>query len=180
MLAVQFKMKSNFFDRPEIEKALGRARVKSLSKAGSFVRRRARSSLRRRKKSSAPGSPPSTHAAGGHSLKTILFAYDKSSDSVMVGPIEFNQRNETVSGFTTTVPGLHERGESAVIFESRKVTATTEGKWRRVDGRRKPRPGEKIEYRKRRAQYPKRPFMRPALEAEAPNFPDLFANSIKK
>ena len=184
-MKVTFAVKESFFDRPKVIKALGRAKRKALSKAGAFVRKRARSSLRRRKKPSAPGSPPSVHSKDNISLKTILFAFDPQAETTVVGPVALNQVNFTLASVTTTVPGLHERGETAVIREYRHISERNSSgenvPWRRVNGRRKPRQysGFKLEIRSRTARYPKRPFMGPALEAEAPNFPELFANSIK-
>lgn len=181
---ITFHVKNAFFDRPAVQRAIGRARAKALARAGAFIRTRARSSLRRRKKPSAPGSPPSVHARSGDvaSLKTILFAYDTTSDSVVVGPVGLNQVNETISGFRTTVPGLHERGETATILEKRWVPHQGEPTpWRRADRRRRSRPSPwgKHEFRKRTARYPKRPFMKPALEAEQRKIANLFQNSIK-
>jgi hypothetical protein len=97
--------------------------------------------------------------------------------------VQLNQVNFTIESVTSTVAGLHERGETAIIREYRYASIEGEGEpanWRRVDGRRRydERPGYRFETRRRRARYPKRPFMRPALEAEAPNFPELFKNSI--
>jgi len=182
-MQVTFAVRESFFDRPLVIKALARAKRKVLSKAGAFVRKRARSSIRRRKKPSAPGSPPSAHSKDSASLKTILFAFQPQSESTIVGPVALNQVNFTVESVTTTVPGLHERGETAIIREYRYVPEEgTDGnvEWRRLDGRRKYKPwkGRRFETRRRTARYPKRPFMRPALEAEAPNFPELFKNSI--
>lgn len=179
---ITFRIKESFFDRPKVIASLKKAKRKALSKAGAFVRRRARSSLRRRKNPSAPGSPPSTHSKDP-SLKTILFAFQPQSESTIVGPVQLNQVNFTVASVTSTVPGLHERGETAIIREYRyaPIDRAADGvQWRRVDGRRRygPRDGYKLETRRRTARYPKRPFMRPALEAEAPNFPELFKNSI--
>jgi len=179
-MRITFKLKESFFDRPKVVAALGRARTKALSRAGAFVRRRARSSMRRRKKSSAPGQPPSAHATEGHSLKTILFAFDRSQ-SVIVGPVQMNQVTDTIMA-RTTVPALHEFGETALILEKRWVpTVGQPSRWRRMDRRRSVRlyDNGREETRRRAAQYAKRPFMAPALKAEAPKFPDLFGNSIK-
>ncbi len=84
---VTFKVKEAFFDRPKVIASLKKAKRKALSKAGAFVRKRARSSMRRRKGVSSPGSPPSAHS-NGHSLKTILFAYQPQSESTIVGPVQ--------------------------------------------------------------------------------------------
>ena len=179
-------MRNAFFDRAKVQAAMDRARLKSLSRGGAFIRTRARSLLRRRKKPSAPGSPPSVHAASGDmaSLKTILFAYDRSIDGVVVGPVKLNQVNETSTNVRTTVPGLHERGETASILESRWVPSVGQPyPWRRVDRRRQQRPGTswgRTESRRRTARYPKRPFIGPALQMERNKIPDLFRNSIVK
>jgi hypothetical protein len=136
--------------------------------------------MRRRKKSSAPGQPPSAHATEGHSLKTILFAFDRSQ-SVIVGPVQMNQVTDTITA-RTTVPALHEFGETAMILEKRWVpTVGQPSRWRRMDRRRSLRlyANGREQTRRRAVQYPKRPFMGPALEAEAPKFPNLFGNSIK-
>ena len=177
-----FQIKESFFDRPKMIASLKKAKRKALSKAGAFVRRRARSSMRRRKGASPAGSPPSAHS-NGNSLKTILFAFQPQSESTIVGPVQFNQVNFTVESVTSTVPGLHERGETAIIREYRyqPLEGEPDVQWRRVNGHKGygPREGCRLQTRRRMARYPKRPFMRPALEAEAPNFPELFKNSIQ-
>ena len=182
---VTFAIKESFFDRPKVISALKRAKRRALSKAGAFVRKRARSSMRRRKRASAPGSPPSAHAGSGPSIKTILFAFQPESESTVVGPVQLHQVNYTVESVASTVPGLHERGETAIIREYRYEPISGSGdptEWRRVPGNRKARDrdGFRLVNRRRTARYPKRPFMRPALEAEAPNFPELFRNSITR
>lgn len=178
---VTFKVREAFFDRPKVIASLKKAKRKALSKAGAFVRRRARSSMRRRKSASPAGSPPSAHS-NGNSLKTILFAFQPQSESTIVGPVQFNQVNFTIESVASTVPGLHERGETAIIHEYRyqPIEGESDVQWRRVDGSNRygPREGYRLQTRRRTARYPKRPFMRPALEAEAPNFPELFKNSI--
>lgn len=77
-------LKSNFF-KPELLIAKAdRARRKMLSKAGAFVRQRAKTSIRKRKAVSAIGAPPSSHE--GSLRKLIFFAYDPNRDSVVIGP----------------------------------------------------------------------------------------------
>lgn len=148
---VQFKMKRFFFDRAYVQNVLGKESAKALGKAGAFVQRRARSSLRRRKKTSAPGTPPSAHSGDNvATLKNIWFALDPRSLSVVVGPLKLNHLVDNSAG---TVPALHEFGG----------TARLRGRVRR---------GQKP--RLRTARYPARPFMGPALEAEAPKFPSLW------
>jgi hypothetical protein len=60
-----------------------------LSKAGAFIRTAARTSIRKRKGSAPAGKPPHSHEGSLRCL--ILFGYDRSSDSVVVGPVGFEK-----------------------------------------------------------------------------------------
>ena len=165
MAAIGFDHKQFFFDRQVVIAAVGRANAKNLSRAGSFVRRSARSSLRRRKRASAPGEPPSVHSQDRvATLKNIWFVFDAQSRSVVVGPLKLG--GSTLAGSNRpTVPALHELGGVAVV-----------GK--RADADRgqgsagQPGPGERV-------SYPPRPFMGPAMEREMPKFAGLWANSVR-
>ena len=134
LVDIRFSM---FFGNRPVRQAADRATRAVLSKAGAFVRRRAKSSIRRRKRISRPGRPPSSHA--GHLKRLILFGYDRGADSVVIGPLRFR------------------RGEAPPLLEF---------------GGRARRSGRRMRYRAR-------PFMGPALEAEAPNFPRLWKDSVK-
>jgi hypothetical protein len=170
---VTFQIKELFFDRPAIQLAADRASRKVLSKAGAFVRRRARSSIRRRKGTSPAGGPPYAHSKDNvATLKNILFGYDPAAQSVVIGPLRLNQYHYLGPQLRAgTVPQLHEFG-GRIGFREKRV-----GKRWVASGRRRPRPGQPV--RVRIATYPARPFMGPALEKEAPNFPTLFHNSIR-
>ena len=84
------RIKSLFFDRPKVRRAVDRGKRRALSRAGAFIRQRAKTSIRKRKRSSLPGQPPSSHT--GLLRKFILFGYDRRSDSVVVGPVGFRRR----------------------------------------------------------------------------------------
>ena len=162
---VTYKVKSNFFDRKLVQQELGKKNAAALSKFGAFVRKRARSSMRRRKKASAPGSPPSAHSTDAvATLKNILFAYDRKNQSVVIGPVKLN-------GAQGSVPALHEFGGQKSVREM-----LVGREWQPVAGRRASagRP-----MRRRQATYPARPFMGPAMVAELPNFPQLFASTAR-
>src|SRR4051794_21204121 len=100
-----------FFDRDGIQRMFGAEspqQLKKLSRIGAFIRTRARSLLRRRKKTAGAGQAPSVHSSNPDaSLKKILFAYDPSTRSVVVGPVLLN--SNPYSG-QTTVPALMEAG----------------------------------------------------------------------
>ena len=141
-LSTRAQVKKLFFDRKRVIDAVGRAQRQQLSKAGAFVRRRARSSIRRRKKISAPGSAPSSHT--GLLKRNIFFAYEPKRASVIIGPVRLNKPGRA--------PRILELG----------------GQVRR-----------KVRSKRRTLSYQPRPYMGPALVAEAPKFPDLFRNSVR-
>lgn len=162
--------KRGFFDRPAVQNAVDKAIRKALSRAGAFVRTRARSSLRRRKKASQPGSPPSVHSRDVYAtLKNVLFSYDAAKKSVVVGMPLLNGRPR--SG--TTVPELHEEGGTAGVVE----VQLSGGKW--VAKSYGKRWGENRPHRTRQARYPQRPTMGPALKAEQARIAEQLRNSVR-
>jgi hypothetical protein len=155
--------KSSFFDRQRVIDAVDKATRKVLSKAGAFVRQRAKTLIRYRDRPSAAGSPPSAHRTVGRVHKKsgkvvtkkqlvsplrefMFFSYDRRTKTVVIGPA-------LLSG-TQSSRALHalEYGGPTVIL---------------AGGRRK-----SITIRAR-------PFMRPAMAAEMGTFPGLFSNSVK-
>jgi hypothetical protein len=144
--------KNNFFDRRVVLDRAQRAERRVLSRAGAFIRTRSRSSIKRRKGISIPGKPPHAHVKGTDGIKKILFAYDARAHSVVVGPVLFRSRG------ATTVPRLLERGGRVQVDVRRGRARRT----RRVNQR-----------------YLARPFMNPAMLAEAPKFPQLWKGAVR-
>jgi phage gpG-like protein len=119
-----------FFNHPAVKQALAPKKLKFLRRWGGWVRRTARSSIKRKgaarprpkkkylrggsstwtvsyrrwwqevkdQPASPPGTPPYTHT--GRLKKAILFAYNRATESVVVGPSER----------ITDIGGLHEKG----------------------------------------------------------------------
>lgn len=145
------KVTALFFDRPKVRRAVDRAKRRALSKAGAFVRQRARTSMRRRRGSAPPGQPP--HAHEGSLRRLLFFAYDPSADSVVVGPVKLNKPGEA--------PSVLEFGGRATIERRR-----TRKSGRRVVER-------------RRVRVEARPYMGPALRKELPNIPKPWASSVR-
>lgn len=143
------RIKNLFFDRPKVRKAVDRGKRRALSRAGAFIRQRARTSIRKRKRSSRPGEPPSSHT--GLLRRFILFGYDRQRDSVVVGPVGFRRS----------------RAPNVLEFGGRAVVETGRG---RKSGRRR---------KKRTVRIAARPYMRPALEKERSNLPAVWRNSVK-
>jgi len=86
---IDMRIKQLFFDRAPVMRAVDRARRIALSKAGAFIRQRAKTSIRKRKGTSAPGEPPYSHE--GSLRKFIFFGYDPGTESVVVGPVGFKR-----------------------------------------------------------------------------------------
>jgi hypothetical protein len=121
---------------------------KVLSKFGSFVRQRAKTSLRKKRKKargqtiSQPGKPPVSHT--DLVKKLILFDYDDGRRSVVIGPIKIRKPD----------PDALEMLEHGGITRRR----------RRRGGRTK----------QVTAFYRARPFMGPALAKELPKLPAMW------
>lgn len=208
-MEITYHVRKAFFDRMAVMRRMSKARQRVLSKAGAFVRRSAVWSLRRSKWASKPGRPPHIHTGSGAKgpgagLRWILFAYDHQTDSVVVGPVRFNQQNTSwIDMRNRTVPEILEHGDVVTVHEWRftnlgakadwggwgRHTSTERfaGTWRRKDrrwrdhARKRGRHGLSdlgVETRTRKAVYRPRPFMGPALRVNQAKFPKLFQDSI--
>ena len=155
MIKLAFKAaKEGFFDREKVVNAMDKASVKVLSKFGAFVRTRARSSMRRTKKTSLPGNPPSAHVGF---IKTMMFfSYDKARKSVVIGPTLINR--------STNAQEILEYGGDTILEG---YTFTTR------DGKRT------HEKTTKRIKIKKRPYMKPAFEAEKQKLAAMWANSVR-
>lgn len=109
-----------FLDRDAVIRATERGQRRALAKGGAYVRMTARRSIRKRKAISEPGSPPSSHQ--GDYRKSIFFAYDPQTESVIIGPrADFGSKG-------SRVPELLEFGGPAVDWRN----------WQRVNYRARP------------------------------------------
>lgn len=159
--------KAGFFDRAKVMNALSKAERKVFSKAGAYVRQRAKSSLRYRRRPSAAGTPPSVHRSfmrkrtnkrtgatisrPASPLKELIyFSWDHFTRTTVIGPIVFNSKTG-LSG-PRVLRTLEYGGPSTVVrHRGRTVRVTIKA----------------------------RPFMRPALAAELPNIPRLWRDALK-
>jgi hypothetical protein len=81
--------KSQFFDRVMVLAKTDQATAKNLSKAGAFVRRKAKGLIVKSKNPSKPGRPPHSHVGTLRDL--IFFVLDSGGRSVLVGPVLSNR-----------------------------------------------------------------------------------------
>lgn len=116
---VTLDIKDMFFDRQHVLDAVGKENAKKLSKAGAFIRQRAKTKLRRRKKPSAAGQPPSVHSRDRRAtLKNILFGLNADWESVVIGPVGLTEKRLS-SASVQTVPELMEYGGTSRVKEKR-------------------------------------------------------------
>jgi hypothetical protein len=207
MTYITFHVKDAFFDRAAVEAAMDKARYKALYKAGAYVRRTARTMIgpirQNKDKPSSPGKPPRSHETEP-SIKTILYFYEPNTDSVVIGPVRLNQVNHLTKGMRVTIPELHEfGGEMAIrewkfnaldertydmflryptVLNFQDVWTRRDLRWR-MTSRKRPWSLMKlgVQTRVRKAKYPARPFMQPALEKvkDSGKIAELFHDSIR-
>lgn len=168
-----YNVRRYFFDTKAVLRAVDRATLSVLRRAGGTIRKIARSSIRKGKKPSKPGTPPKSHT--GRLRDGIWFAFNPGSNSVVVGPVRYNQvdlyQGEWVSG---TIPQVLEEGGRIGIAEQQIIKG---GRWSRIDKRRKANDNPK---RIRTVAIEARPYMVPALEKAQPYLAKFWQNSIKR
>lgn len=147
---IDMRVKAMFFDRPRVQKAVSHANRRALSRAGAFVRTRARTSMRKRRGTSRPGQPPYAHE--GSLRRMILFGYEPSRETVVVGPVGFR---------SSDAPNALEFGGRTTVVRRRRTS----------------RRGQRVI--KTRVRIAARPYMAPALDKERPNLPALWRNSVR-
>jgi hypothetical protein len=81
------KIKTLFFDRARVGKAVDAATIKGLRQFGALTRTIARRSMKKRNKPSEPGTPPSVRK--GTLKKLLFFVLDRKNKNVIVGPTPF-------------------------------------------------------------------------------------------
>jgi len=145
------QMKRGLFDRQAVISAVETAERKALSRFGAFVRRSARSSIRKAKGPSKPGKPPHSHV--GLLKQFILFSYDRSRGSVIIGPA-------LLTGHGSDPDRLAALEGGGMVTLRRRNKA---GKMESVQ-----------------VHIKARPFMGPALRKEEPKLPDLLRNAMSK
>ena len=172
-----------FLDKEAFTKAVGKATAQAMYQAGYVVRNYARKSMRPKKGPSPPGSPPHAHGkvkgrGRGPLMKRMLYSeYDLTTKSMVIGP-------SFLPGSKFRVPELHEHGGTVNVKvrvppPPRKTPLTQRQKAAYIAGVKSGRIVPKRHYIEKTNVYPARPFMRPTLTATMPQFPSLFADTVK-
>ena len=179
LIQLTAKSKENFLDRPAIMRFLDKAESIAFNKIGGRIRLTAMRSMRTQKKPkkkayvikpSAPGEPPRRRVPMGSGLTKIYYTYNPTEHQVQIGPVKF-----AWSAYpNVTVPQLHEFGGSVQITEV--DYGRFSPAWIRVGNRgRQNSKGRPM--RTRRATYPKRPFMFPAIDTNMQFIRDTWAGA---
>lgn len=174
----ELKVKELFFDRKAVVDAVGRVGASALSRFGSFVRRRAKTSMRPGGKSgkvAGAGEPPRTHQ--GNLKKLLFFSWDPVARSVVVGPVAF---------LKGVVPSLMEHGGVSTQTRRERRSSRTGRKptLAQIEAfRRKVASGQVDRDHRplvtRSARYLPHPFMGPAMAREMPNMPAAWAAALQ-
>ena len=179
------------FTPEQLKRKTQQGTFRSLGHAGAAIRLTAKRSIRRRKKSSSPGSPP--HTQTGRLKRSIRYEIDRSQPNIVVGPVneiagrlwnlhEFGgvaKRRRKLKRHRFRV-GEHgpirvkSLGNAAKFARIKLTTAAQASRATRLIE----------EENKRRSvarprRYPKRPFMRPALDANRSRLPKFWRDSVK-
>lgn len=167
MPGITVRVKTLSFNSAVVRKAVDAAKRRVMSKQGAFVRTAARRLIRRRKKPSAPGQPPSSRT--GILKKLILFSYDPTDESVVIGPARTDQPLSGVHGETT--PQVLEYGGVVLVRE-----VLERGQWRRATARRLRgnRPT-----RVRKVRIARRPYMTRALVSARRDLAKHWKDSVR-
>lgn len=159
--------KANFFDRDKIVKAIGKARANVGNRQGALVRKIMRQSMKKKKGPAPAGSPPNVHE-GGIKDKTY-YAWDKSTQSVVVGPVKLGKGNAPEiqdKGGTVFVSGIYNhRGDFVPLF-----VMTAKGRIGAVASGKVVKIACKVEAR---------PFSEPALKAAKKYMAEKWKGAVK-
>lgn len=153
-----YKMKSMFFDSKKVMDACDKATRKVLSKFGAYVRTSAKSSIRPGGKNQAvsrPGEPPRSHT--GLLKRFILFGYDTSAHSVVIGPARLGNTKSPDATETLEYGGY----------------AKVSRQWVNRNGRR-----QLVAAKRHTVKIAQRAFMNPALTKELPKLPAMWRDSV--
>lgn len=153
--------KNTFFDRAAVADQVPPAVRRALSKFGAFVRRRAQKSLVYGTGKSAPGLPPTVHRSASFTRRKRANGGVKLKPSSPLRELlffAFDPVRQSVAigpaigSAPTGGPERTEHGGSGTVLHHRRRVA---------------------------ANWPARPFMRPAFSAELPGAADLFKGLIR-
>jgi hypothetical protein len=178
------------FDKRKLKKKVETATFTSISEAGGAIRKTASRSIRKRKNSSKPGSPPNTQT--GMLRRVIRYEVTNNKTEVIIGPVNeiagrFGTCMNSVAWQPSVASSSHIAFELASMVRSESSNTEARPSLRGSNCEPQHKPIENsldCEENERRSDnkprhYPKRPFMKPALDANRSRLPMFWANSVK-
>lgn len=192
------------FNRQTIQRRVEQATFKSLGQAGGAIRLTASRSIRKRKKPSRPGTAPNTPT--GHLRRVIRYSVDQHKTEVAIGPTNSYARtiwnlHEFGGRIRKRSKPIKQRrfkiGDFGPIRRDRTMARDRLGRFARRSNhfsrirlRTKAQVARanriienenamRVADSKKLRNYPKRPFMGPALERMRSRLPKFWANSVK-
>jgi hypothetical protein len=179
------------FDKNKLKKKAETANFTSLRHAGGAIGKTAKFSIRRRKKPSKPGSPP--HTQTGMLRRVIRYDVSRNKTEVAIGPVnqiagriwnlhEFGgvatkRRKLKPHRFKVGEHGpirVKQQGLKTRFARIQLQTAAQANRATRLVAEENERRGDS-----KPRHYPKRPFMKPALDTNRSRLPMFWANSVK-
>jgi phage gpG-like protein len=179
------------FTPGQLKRKVNDATFRSLGQAAGTIRVTAKRSIRKRKKPSNPGSPPSSPT--GMLRRVLRYEVDLEKKEAVIGPVnEIAGRIWNLHEFGGVVTKRRKLkrhrfkvGEHGPIRVKHQGIKTSFARIRLQTSAQANRATRLIEEENDRRSdnkprhYPKRPFMKPALEANRSRLPTFWANSVK-
>ncbi len=180
------------FDKTKLKQKIAAGTFRSLGHAGGAIRKTAQFSIRRRKTASQPGTPP--HTQTGMLKRVIRYELANNKTEVVIGPVnEIAGRLWNLHEFGGVAkkrrklkPHQFKVGEYGPIRVKQPGAKTSFARIRLLTAAQANRATRLVaEENQRRSasdkprRYPKRPFMKPALDANRSRLPLFWANSVK-
>lgn len=174
MPTINSRAKFLFFDSPRVKQAVDAAKRRVLMRQGQWLRKVAKNLIRKRKKPSAPGQPPHSHR--GDLKRLLLYGYDPTTESVVIGPELARWGKSGPMAGTGTVPQRLEEGGGVIVEE---IFGTRKGWFRATKRVLRSRYWQGAPRRFRRTSMAARPYMGPAYQRSEKKLAEIWQDSVK-
>lgn len=167
----------SFFEPVEVMRRLNQTTKLRLSKTGAWVRTRARTSIRKARRKRKPELTRVERGIYEHAVEKAQREGQEKPKIWWYAHSKPGEPPRSIQGFLRThIYFVYEPKTRSVVVGPARLQGTSGEVPQALE-----QGGQVWSYRlKRNVSIKPRPFMRPALNAEAGNFPQLFRNSLRK
>jgi hypothetical protein len=154
---------AGFLDRKVVIDAVGKAKAKYFNEAGRLVRKTALKSLVYSDKASSPGQPPHAHKSRKFTRRSRRTGKSRTRNVSFLREFLYYKYDKSTKSVVVGPERLRttvDAGSLKALEQGGNSTIVDRGK-------------------KRRVRIKARPFMGPALAAEAPNLPAIWRDSVR-